>query len=257
MTVCPQCHTVHGDEHSFCQRCGNPLVGEEKAPVNSCPNCSGPVFPGQNFCTECGQRVKNISSARPTNRSAVRDDLFYKSSPGRGRQRPVPSRSGFSKWLIGLLGLIILVGGYYFWPKTSERKPLAVSPGLPPVASPAPERADTLQRDVERLAEKIRAAHMKKDMSLFISCYASSYPNLGELERQTYENWKNFDFKNVSYNISNLRRIGPNQAAAELVWNFQLFNNQTKASEMHRLVYNIILEESGGIWKIRESKDMG
>ena len=76
-------------------------------------------------------------------------------------------------------------------------------------------------------------------MSLFISCYSTSYPNLGELERQTYENWKNFDFKNVSYNISNLRRVGPNQAAAELVWNFQLFNNQTKASEMHRAVFNV------------------
>ena len=84
-----------------------------------------------------------------------------------------------------------------------------------------------------------------------------SYPNLGELERQTYENWKNFDFKNVSYNISNLRRVGPNQAAAELVWNFQLFNNQTKASEMHRAVFNVMLEESGGTWKIRESKEMG
>ena len=89
MTVCPQCHTVHGDEHSFCQRCGNPLVGEEKAPVNSCPNCSGPVFPGQNFCTECGQRVKNISGARPSTRPAVRDDLFYKSSPAGAVHAPV------------------------------------------------------------------------------------------------------------------------------------------------------------------------
>ncbi len=130
-----------------------------------------------------------------------------------------------------------------------------MAPGSPPIAAPSTEKADTLQRDVERLAERIRAAHMKKDMNLFISCYASAYPNLGELERQTYENWKSFDFKNVSYNISNLRRVGPNQAAAELVWNFQLLNNQTKASEMHRAVFNVMLEESGGAWKIRESKE--
>ena len=257
MTVCPQCHTVHGDEHSFCQRCGNPLVAEEKAPLNSCPNCSGPVFPGQNFCTECGQRVKSLTDARPVTRPVPRDDLFYNKSSSRSRPRPAPSKPGLSKWLIGLAGLVILAGVYYFWPKAPERKPLVVSPGSPPVSSPAPERVDSLQRDVERLAERIRAAHMKKDMSLFISCYAPSYPNLGELERQTYENWKNFDFKNVSYNISNLRRVGPNQAAAELVWNFQLFNNQTKTSEMHRVVFNITLEEIGGTWKIRESKDMG
>jgi hypothetical protein len=257
MTVCPQCHTVHGDEHSFCQRCGNPLVGEGKSPLQSCPNCRGPVFPGQNFCTECGQRVKNISGDRPSTRPAVQDDLFYKSGSRRSRQRPASPRAGFPKWLIGLAGLVILAGVYFFWPKAPERKPLVVSPGLPPVAAPTTERTDTLQRDVERLAERIRAAHMKKDMNLFISCYAPAYPNLGELERQTYENWKNFDFKNVSYNISNLRRVGPNQAAAELVWNFQLLNNQTKASEMHRAVFNVMLEESGGTWKIRESKEIG
>jgi hypothetical protein len=110
---------------------------------------------------------------------------------------------------------------------------------------------------VERLAERIRAAHMKKDMSLFISCYASDYPNLGELERQTYENWKNFDFKNVSYNISNLRRTGPNTASGELVWNLQIVNNQTKASEMLRSVVNVTLEDNNGTWKIKESKEAG
>jgi hypothetical protein len=256
MTVCPQCHTVHGDEHSFCQRCGNPLIGEEKAPAQYCPNCSGAVFPGQNFCTECGQRVKNIAGDRSSSRPAKRDELFYQSSSRRSQQRPAPARAGFPKWLIGLLGLVILAGVYYVWPK-APTKPLVTSPVSPPVAAPTTEKTDTLQRDVERLAERIRAAHMKKDMSLFISCYSTAYPNMGDLERQTYENWKNFDFKNVSYNISNLRRVGPNQAEADLVWNFQLYNNQTKASEMHRSVFNVMLEESGGTWKIRDSKDIG
>jgi hypothetical protein len=256
MTVCPQCHTVHGDEHSFCQRCGNPLIGEEKAPAHFCPNCSGPVFPGQNFCTECGQRVKNIAGDRSSPRSPAREELFYQSGSRRSRPRPAPARSGLSKWLIGLLGVLILAGVYYFWPKAPSRS-LVVSPGLPPQTAPTTEKTDTLQRDVERLAERIRQAHMKKDMNLFLSCYSTSYPKLGELERQTYENWKNFDFKNVSYNISNLRRVGPNQAEADLVWNLQLVDNQTKASEMHRAVVNVILEESGGTWKIRDSKEIG
>ena len=256
MTVCPQCHTVHGDEHSFCQRCGNPLIGEEKAPVQYCPNCSGPVFPGQNFCTECGQRVKNISD-RPSARPVAREDLFYKSDSKLSRQRPAPTRSKLPKWIIGLCGFLILALVYVFWPKAPDRKPLVSSPGLPPATAPVSDKTDTLQRDVERLAERIRAAHMKKDMSLFISCYASDYPNLGELERQTYENWKNFDFKNVSYNISNLRRTGPNQASGELVWNLQLVNNQTKASEMLRSVVNVTLEDNNGTWKIKESKEAG
>lgn len=256
MTVCPQCHTVHGDEHSFCQRCGNPLVGEEKAAAHFCPNCSGPIFPGQNFCTECGQRVRNIAADRPKPRPSPREELFYQSGARRPRPRPAPPGFRLPKWLLGLAGVLILAGVYYFWPK-GPSKPLVVQPGLPPATAPPAERVDTLQREAERLAERIRAAHMKKDMSLFLSCYAPSYPNLGELERQTYENWKNFDFKNVSYNITNLRRVGPNQAVADLIWNFQLVNNQTKASELHRTVVNVLLEESGGTWKIRDSKDIG
>lgn len=257
MMICPQCHTVHGDEHSFCQRCGNPLVEEERVPFRPCSNCGGPIYPGQNFCTECGQRVKTALGERSTSRPVVSEDLFYQARKPRSRQRPASRYSGMSKWLIGFTGLIILLGVYFFWPKTPEHKPVTPLPGLPPMATPGSERADTLSRDVERLAERIRAAHMKKDMNMFISCYAPSYPNLGELERQTYENWKNYDFKNVSYNIANLRRIAPNQAIAEFIWNFQLLNNQTKGSEMHRAVINVLLEETDGIWKIRESKDVG
>jgi predicted nucleic acid-binding Zn ribbon protein len=256
MTICPQCHTVHGEEHSFCQRCGNPLVEEERVASRPCSNCGGPLYPGQNFCTECGQRVKTAAGQRPGARVAREDELFYRAPASRSRRRPASRGSGAAKWLAGLLGLVILAGVFYFWPKSPERKPVAPLPGLPPTTT-GTERTDTLARDVERLAERIRAAHMKKDMNMFISCYAPTYPNLGDLERQTYENWKNYDFKNVSYHIANLRRTGPNQAVAEFIWNFQLVNNQTKASEMHRAVVNVTLEESGGVWKIRESKDVG
>jgi RNA polymerase subunit RPABC4/transcription elongation factor Spt4 len=255
MTICPQCHTIHGEEHNFCQRCGNPLVEEDRVSSRPCSNCGAPIYPGQNYCLECGQRVK--TSARAGGRPLADEDLFYRAPSPRSRVRPAPRRGGVAKWVAGIVGLAILVGVFFLWPKAPERKPTVPLPGLPPSAPSGTEKVDTLARDVERLAERIRAAHMKKDMNLFISCYAPSYPNLGELERQTYENWKNFDFKNVSYNIANLRRIGPNQAVAEFIWNFQLINNQTKASEMHRAVVNVTLEEIGGVWKIRESKDMG
>ncbi len=257
MTVCPQCHTLHGEEHSFCQRCGNPLVEEGRVASRPCPNCGGPVYPTQNFCTECGQRVRGGAGERTGVRSVPADDLFYR-SPTRRRPPGQPERTsrGVGRWVAVVLVVVVVAGVYYLWPKAPDRKPVG-PPGLPPGIGSGSDKADTLARDVERLAERIRAAHMKKDMNLFISCYAPSYPNLGELERQTYENWKNYDFKNVSYHIANLRRTGPNQAMAEFIWNFQLINNQTKAAEMHRAVVDVVLEETGGVWKIRESKDIG
>ncbi len=253
MAICPQCHTLHGDRHQFCQRCGNPLAPEENAPQNSCSNCQEPVFPGQNFCTECGQRVRVPVPTRSSRKSSGKG-VFYPPPPERGTG-PAPRRRSRA-WIGILTTAVVVIGLTYVWLREPTRKPTTPPIEKAPSYTPVP-RTDSLQREVERVAEKIRAAHMNKDMNQFLGCYSSSYPDLGQLERATYANWKMYDFKNVSYNISNVHLIGPNLASAEVIWNFQLFNNQTKAYELHRAAFQVILEGSGGAWKIRESKEIG
>ena len=228
-------------------------LGKKKLQRNTVLIAAGRFFLVRIFVRNAVSESKISPATDPALAPQRGKTCFISPVPDAAVNTLLPPGQGFPKWLFGLLGVVILAGVYYFWPKAPS-KPLVVSPTLPPQTAPTTEKTDTLQRDVERLAERIRAAHMKKDMSLFLSCYSTSYPNLGELERQTYENWKNFDFKNVSYNISNLRRVGPNQAVADLVWSFQLFDNQTKSSEIRRAEVNVTFEESGGSWKIRDSK---
>lgn len=251
MMVCPQCYTVHGDEHNFCQRCGNPLVPAEKTAHTPCPNCGIPTFPGQHFCPECGQRLRELVIPRREPQVSSRPELFYR--PPAPRRRPATSMGSFWRWGTGLAILLVLVG-LYFWLRTPEKRPVAVVPSQPPPVAAKPEQ---LQREVERLAEKIRTAHLNKDMNLFLSCYAPGYPNLGELERLTFETWKDYDFKTINYNISNIRQFGPRHATADIIWNFQLYNQKTRTYELHRSVINVSLEEIGGTWKIRESKESG
>lgn len=148
-----------------------------------------------------------------------------------------------------LFGLFLIV---YLWLGEPSR--------TTSVPAPLPSsniRPDNVYHEVERLTEKIRSAHLHKDINKFMSCYHPAYPELGRLEALTLENWKNYDFKNISYHISDIKVLGPDQIRAEVVWNFQLYNNQTKAYELHRAAFQVVLEKSRDGWKIRESKEIG
>ena len=70
-----------------------------------------------------------------------------------------------------------------------------------------------LRPEVERLAEKIRSAHLNKDINKFLSCYSSTYPSLGQLENSVLELWKKYDVKEVNYRISNIQRLGDRRPA--------------------------------------------
>jgi len=112
-----------------------------------------------------------------------------------------------------------------------------------------------LRRQVEKISEKIRAAHLKKDINKWFSCYTSSYPNLSNLKNRTLELWKNYDIKEVNYRISNVQRVSDNEASADIVWNIQLYDHRTHDYTLVRQRYTTFLEKGQGGWKIRDSKE--
>jgi hypothetical protein len=110
---------------------------------------------------------------------------------------------------------------------------------------------------VERLAEKIRAAHLSKDINKWLNCYSPSYPDLGRLENQILELWKNYDIKEVTYRISDVERRGDLQASALLVWNIQVYDQRTHDYMLLRPAYKVTLVRAGDGWKILESREEG
>lgn len=154
--------------------------------------------------------------------------------------------------IVSLVGVIILaVGGLYLWRHLPNRTPSALTPAT--VTAPQ----DDLKREVEQITEKIRAAHLNKDINKWLSCYASTYPNLGKRENEMLELWKNYDIKEVSYRISNVQRLNNHQATADIVWNIQVYDHRTHDYTLVRQGYKAILEKSSSGWKISDSKENG
>ncbi len=144
---------------------------------------------------------------------------------------------------------LLVVGGIYLWRQLPPRPPVST---VPATATPQ----DDLRREVEKISEKIRSAHLNKDINKWLSCYNSSYPNLGRLETSQLELWKNYDIKEVSYRISNIQRVSDRQASADIVWNIQLYDHRTHDYTLVRQKYQTILEKGPGGWKIRDSKEV-
>ena len=151
---------------------------------------------------------------------------------------------------LSLIALALLVvGGVYLWRHLPTRAP--VSP-IPATSTPQ----DDLRREVEKISEKIRAAHLNKDINKWLSCYDSAYPNLGRVENQMLELWKSYDIKEVSYRISNVQRVSDRQATADIVWNIQLYDHRTHDYTLVRQKYQTVIEKGPGGWKIRDSKEV-
>lgn len=247
MPYCNQCQLIHGEEHRFCQRCGQLLKGSTSTAARPCARCGTLIWPGQKFCTECGLPLRVARVNQEEEEAPGRPPLFYPRRPetmARRRQRR-PGR------FLSLIALVLLVvGGIYVWRQyLSTRVP--VSP-IPTTTSPQ----DDLRREVEKISEKIRSAHLNKDINKWLGCYTSSYPNLGQVENQMLELWKNYDIKEVSYRISNVQRVSDKEATADIVWNIQLYDHRTHDYTLVRQKYQTILEKGPGGWKIRDSKEV-
>jgi hypothetical protein len=130
----------------------------------------------------------------------------------------------------------------YLWTRLPGGAPTT---RVPTVSTPH----DDMRRQVERLAEKIRAAHLNKDINKWLSCYHPSYPHLGRLESQILELWKNYDVREVSYRIANVQRQGDNRASADLVWNIQVWDHRTHDYTLLRPSYKIMLEKTNDGWR--------
>ena len=150
---------------------------------------------------------------------------------------------------ISLIALALLVvGGIYLWrhlptPVAIDRVETKTAP------------QDTLDPEVKKIAEKIRSAHLNKDINKWLGCYHSAYPNLGRVENQMLELWKNYDIKEVSYRISNVQRVSDKEATADIVWNIQLYDHRTHDYTLVRQKHHTSLEKGPGGWKLRDSKE--
>jgi hypothetical protein len=126
----------------------------------------------------------------------------------------------------------------------------------PPDASKPPSAETQEIRKIENLLENIRQANLKKDIDLFISCYASNFKDREEKKRATLAFWTKFDYVDLSYDLKN-SSISGDTAKVKVEWMIKISSIHGNQQQKSKANLDVKLKKEEGGWKIEEVKQVG
>ena len=152
-------------------------------------------------------------------------------------------------------------------PKTKQESPpiSKEAPPSPPSPPPPPSPPDTSKtpsveiqetRNIQTLLENIRQANLRKDIDLFVSCYASNFKDREEKRRATLVFWTKFDYLDLSYDLKNAS-ISGDTAKVKVQWVITISSKTGKPPQTTKANLDVKLKKEEGGWKIEEVKQVG
>lgn len=207
-----------------------------------CPRCQMPNPEGHRVCQTCGA---SLSGAGPET------------------EAPLAARAAVRSRLLPLAGvaagLAVLVWlaysqGYlsFFAPPPPPSAPAAPPAGPSAPAAPAP----SLPEQVQALFNTLREAQLKKDLTLFLSCYSPSFLGLAEKRQQTQKAWEEYTFTNMFYFLDEVTPQGPDQARVRVTWELQAQPRTGSETLTATQIFQVELKREGGAWKIAGLKEL-
>jgi ketosteroid isomerase-like protein len=179
---------------------------------------------------------------------------------------------------------MVLAGGYFIWsiythfikepgaktkPSKEVSSPILPKSSMPPNATATvsipkgtattPDVALVEALEVEKiktLLENIRQANLQKDIDLFISCYASDFKDREGKKKATLDNWKKFDYLDLSYDLKN-PLISGDTAKAKVEWLIKTASKAGGQSQEIKTTMEVTLIKEEGGWRIKEVKQIG
>jgi len=125
-------------------------------------------------------------------------------------------------------------------------------PPLPEV--PKTPSAETQEiGNIKTLLENVRQSNLKKDIYLFVSCYASDFENMEERRRATIAYWEKFNYLDLSYDLKNLS-FSVETAKARVEWLIKTSSRNGGQSQENKSVLDVSFKKEDGRWKIKEVK---
>jgi hypothetical protein len=109
---------------------------------------------------------------------------------------------------------------------------------------------------IKGLFEKIRQANLRKDIDLFLSCYASDFKDREGKKKATLAHWKNFDYIDLSYDLKN-PSISANTAKARVEWVIKIAPYSGGQPRESKTILDVTLRKEEEQWKIEEVKQVG
>lgn len=246
MSVCPQCGAEYRSGQHFCSQCGAALP-EATSGAPACPSCGAAVKASQKFCHECGQALQG----------------------GLTPPRPQGSQRLIALGILAILVLVALVVVINLFRKAplpppearlsqppAASAPSPASPPPPPEATASKPSKTSLENELEDILHDLRQANLNKDIVLYMSRYSSLYPELDKKREATLKTWENHDFKNLAFNLSKIRSLGPDDAVAEVSWSILVYNKAKKKTETSDYTYQVWFSRELGRWKIKKVEDL-
>ncbi len=132
----------------------------------------------------------------------------------------------------------------------SKDKPAAQAPATSPPASSSQPPGASLNEEVQALFNTLREAQLKKDLNLFLSCYASTFPGLAEKRQKTQAAWEQFTFTNMFYFLDEVTAPEPDQARVRVTWELQAQDRRTQEILTASQGFLVELKREGGKWRI-------
>jgi DNA-directed RNA polymerase subunit M/transcription elongation factor TFIIS len=192
------------------------------------------------------------------------------------------AKKSFFQTPVGLLGIFVLVAVAiyvlfsvysYFTKKVSEPTPstpgettqitppgtskptdptaTVVEPPSPPATlKPAVGEKEEIEK-IEGLLDKIRQANLKKDIDLFMSCYAKGFKDREERKRTALKFWGNYNYLELTYTLKG-QSIIADTATAIVEWGMTYAPRSGGPSQKSNTVLNVIFKKEGEDWKIKE-----
>ncbi len=201
----------------------------------ACPRCQTPYESGARFCQQCGNPLGEPETA-----------LGETPTPPADIPRPAPRWPSPWLWAVLGAGILVLMMAVIFL----IRKEL-----LPPAAqAPAPEAG--LQEQLARVLGTLREAQVNKDISRFMSCYATAFPGREQKIRETLAAWQDFDFTAMFFSIEDLQTTDNDRARAKVVWDLQLRDRRTEDYLTASQAFWVDFVKEQGAWRIRSLEEI-
>lgn len=135
----------------------------------------------------------------------------------------------------------------------SSSIPKEAAPASLPDTSKTPSAETQEIGSIKTLLENVRQSNLKKDIDLFMSCYASDFRNMEEKRKATLANWKIFNYLDLSYDLKKTS-ISDGTAKARVEWVIKTSSNTGGQPQENKSILDVTFKKEEGGWKIEEVK---
>jgi DNA-directed RNA polymerase subunit M/transcription elongation factor TFIIS len=158
--------------------------------------------------------------------------------------------------IAGGIFILLVTVGYLFWQKPSSssapasKETTSLSAETPSPQSQPPVSETKEVEKIRTLFDNIRQANLRKNISLFMSCYSRDFEDKEGKRLAVLETWENFNYLDLSYHVKK-QTITGDAADVRVEWFIKTSPKSGGRPQNDRTVLNVTLSREEGNWKIK------